>query len=205
MRTLMRWLVRLVFLAVLVVGLLLGIVYPWGAEQGGGYELGRWRVFDRDTGFVPVETSLPTNEDQIVVVAELATEAEVTGLDRTVVLTMTASAGGRTEIAHAFTLDGVEPRVFSPQLPSRFYRLQADTLFYVSNEPYIFTFGPGEADIPMVSVDLVLIGGTYPLDESVPPIGYGMIAVGFVGLVLSLRRRRENPNSQPPPPRWGRG
>jgi hypothetical protein len=37
-----------------------------------------------------------------------------------------------------------------------------------------------------------------------------MMAVGFIGFVLSLRGRGDggtppNPNSQPPPPRWGRG
>ena len=45
-------------------------------------------------------------------------------------------------------------------------------------------------------------------DGRAQPIGFSLMAIGFVGLVLSLKRGRshqENPNSQPPAPRWGRG
>ena len=76
---------------------------------------------------------------------------------------------------------------------------------------YTFTVGPGDMDeIQMRSVDLVLRGGVGAYDERVQPFGFVLSAVGFIGLVIALRRakgggRPQNPNSQPPPPKWGRG
>ncbi|MEX0955624.1 MAG: hypothetical protein WDZ83_10470 [Rhizobiaceae bacterium] len=57
----------------------------------------------------------------------------------------------------------------------------------------------------LVSVDLTLNAGAFDLDQRAIPAGFIMMAVGLVGFAASLfRRRRENPNSKPPP-RWGRG
>jgi hypothetical protein len=204
MRTILRWIMRLVFLAVLSVGILLGLVYPWAAE-GRGYEIGRWRAYDRVSGFTPVEILLPTDQAQISVKAELSTPQAVSGTDRQSVMTLTVSSNDRTELVHYFSLDGVEPRLVSPQLPGRIYSVDAGLIYRPGEEPYLFTFGPGDAEIDMATVDLVLIGGTSDIDEAVPPIGYAMIGIGFLGLLVTFRRRRENPNSQPPQQRWGRG
>lgn len=193
-----RLLLAIVFLAIAAFGVLIGVVYPTGAIYGRGHEIERHRVFTAGQGFLPVETRLPLNEDQVLIRVEAATAYPVRA-DRAVVLTMTASSGGRTEIAQTFTLDGVEPR---DGLADHIYDLEGETLYFVADEPYVFIFGPGEAEIPLVYVDLVLIGGTYEIDEVVPPIGWGFMAVGFAGLVLTLRRRRKKPG--PPPPRWGR-
>lgn len=204
MRTLLRWFLRLVFLAVLAVGILLGLIYPW-AEGGAGFEIGRWRAYDRASGFQPVEILLPTDQAQVLVRAEISTPGPVEGAERSTVMTLTVSSNGRTEIVHYFTLDGVEPRIVSPQLPGRIYPVEVGPLYYPGESPYVFVFGPGDVDIDMATVDLVLIGGTRDIDEAVPPIGYGMMAIGFFGLLMTFRRRRENPNSQPPQHRWGRG
>ncbi|TIT20365.1 MAG: hypothetical protein E5W70_21685, partial [Mesorhizobium sp.] len=75
--------------------------------------------------------------------------------------------------------------------------------------PYIFTVGPGDAEgIPMRAVDIVLRSAAGEVDRRARPVGFSLMAAGLVGLVLAFRfggRRPENPNSQPPPPRWGRG
>lgn len=203
MRTLLRWFMRLVLLSILLLGLLLGIVYPW-AGGGSGFEIGRWRAFDVASGFQPVEILLPTDQEQIVVRAEMATPRPVEAAGSPGVLTLTVSHVGRTEIAQILTLDGVEPRLVSPQLPGRIYSLEAGLLYHPGEDPYVFVFGPGEIEADIATVDLVLIGGTRDVDEAVPPIGYAMMAIGFIGLVMTFRKRRENPNSKPPP-RWGRG
>ena len=204
MRTFLRWLMRLVFAAVLLLGILLGLVYPW-AESGRGYEIGRWRAYDRVSGFVPVEILLPTDQSQIVVKAEISTPGPIGGEDMRAVMTLAVSANGRSELTHYFMLDGVEPRLVSPQLPARVYAMEAGVLYYPGEEPYTFAFGPGDVEVDMASVDLILIGGTRDIDEAVPPLGYGMIGIGFLGLLMTFRKRRQNPNSQPPRPRWGRG
>lgn len=204
MRTILRWIMRLVFLAVLLVGVLLGLVYPW-AESGRGYEIGRWRAYDSASGFRPVEILLPTDQRQIVVRTEISTPRPIEGTDIRTVMTLTVSSNGRTELVHNFTLDGVEPRIVSPQLPGRIYAAEAGVLYYPGEEPYTFTFGPGDVEVDVATADLILIGGTRDIDEAVLPIGYGMMGIGFLGLLMTFRRRRDNPNSQPPPPRWGRG
>lgn len=204
MRTLLRWFMRLVFLAVLGVGILLGLVYPWAAG-GNGFEIGRWRAYDRVSGFQPVEILLPTDQEQILVKAEISTPAPVASAGSPAVMTLTVSSNGRTELAHYFTLDGVEPRLVSPQLPGRVYTMDAGALYRPGEEPYVFTFGPGDERIDMATVDLILVGGTKDVDEAVPPLGYGMMGIGFLGLLMTFRRRRENPNSTPPEHRWGRG
>jgi len=204
MRTILRWLMRLVFLAVLLLGILLGLVYPW-AEGGSGYEIGRWRAYDRVSGFQPLEILLPTDQQQILVKAEISTPQPVEGTDIRAVITLAVSANGRTELVHYFALDGLESRILSPQLPGRIYAGEAGVLYYPGEGTYSFVFGPGDVEIDMATVDLILIGGTRDVDEAVPPIGYGMMGIGFLGLLMTFRRRRDNPNSQPPPPRWGRG
>ncbi len=204
MRTILRWIMRLIFLAVLLVGVLLGLVYPW-AESGRGYDIGRWRAYDRASGFKPLELLLPTDQQQIVVRVEISTPQPVEDTGTRAVMTLAVSSNGRTELVHYFALDEAEPRVVSPQLPGRIYAAEAGVLYYPGEEPYTFTFGPGDVEIDMATADLILIGGTRDIDEAVPPIGYGMMGIGFLGLLMTFRRRRDNPNSQPPPPRWGRG
>ena len=204
MRTLLRWLMRLVFTAVLLLGVLLGLVYPWAAGDR-GYEIGRWRAYDRATGFRVIEMLLPTDQRQIVVRAEIATDRAVTGTGDSAVMALAVASGGRTELVHYFALDGVEPRLVSPQLPGRVYAVDAGTLQSPGEEPYTFTFGPGEVEAGIESAELILIGGTRDVDAAVPPLGYGMMGIGFLGLLMTFRKRRQNPNSQPPGPRWGRG
>ncbi len=204
MRTLLRWFLRLVFLAVLGLGILLGLVYPW-AGGGNGFEIGRWRAYDIASGFRPIEMLLPTDQAQIVVKVEVSTPRPVEDTGYLTVMTLTVASNGRTELVHYFALDGVEPRLVSPQLPGRVYTMDAGTLYYPGEAPYQFAFGPGDVEMDMATVDLVLIGGTRDIDEAVPPLGYGMMGIGFIGLVMTFRRRRENPNSQPPEHRWGRG
>lgn len=202
MRTLLRWLMRLVFTAVLGFGVLIGLLYPW-LGGGKGFEIGRWRVYDRVAGFQPVEILLPTDERQILVRAELSTPYRIENTGALSVMTVTVASGDYTELAHYFSLDGVAPRQVSPQLPGHVYMLEAGALYRPGEAPYLFTFGPGEAEIDMATVDLVLIGGTLEIDEAVPPLGYGFMAIGFIGLALTFRRRREKKNP-PPPPKWGR-
>jgi hypothetical protein len=67
----------------------------------------------------------------------------------------------------------------------------------------------GDAEgIDIARVDLVLQHVPQKADPRAQPIGFTLMAVGFIGFVLMLRGKDggtpPNPNSQPPPPRWGR-
>ena len=93
----------------------------------------------------------------------------------------------------------------------KIFRDEAGVIEKVTPGAYLFTVGPGDADgIDMRAVDLILRAGTGAIDERARPAGYLLMGVGLVGLVLSLvfgrgGNRRQNPNSQPPTSRWGRG
>lgn len=199
-----RWFVRLLLLVVLGFGLLLGVVYPWSAADQTGYEIGRLPVFDPQSGYETVEIALDPEEELVRVQVEVTTDGtEVPS--GTPVLELTVASGDRTELFHAISLEGIDSRLVSPQSQERVYPVEAGTLYFIKSEPYVFTFAPSGDTAAIRAVDLILLGGFFEYDESVPPMGYGIIAFAVIGLLISFRRRRNNPNSQPPPPRWGRG
>lgn len=201
-QTIVRLIAGIVFFVIAAFGVLIGVVYPWAAANEQGYELGRWQAVSASgEGFASFETILPSNEERVVVRVEIETPLDLGQFDRDVILTLTASRAGRTEIAEAFIPAGISPKETREPSAGRRYVLEAGTLYPVDDEPFSFVFTEGEVAIPLTSVELVLVGGTFDYDEGVPPIGYGLMGIGLVGFALSIRKRREKPS----PPRWGRG
>lgn len=152
----------------------------------------------------------PISDAPVRVLVDL-TAAGTPAFDRTrTVLTLTVSAGGRTVLADTLSFDNAgSPRQVSPQSTDKVFRAEAGILDPTPAGPYTFTLGPGDADgIEMRRVDVVLRSDAGVIDARAQPLGFVMMAVGFIGFVASRRRRGDppptNPNSQPPPPRWGR-
>lgn len=191
----------------MLAGGALSFVYPWAAANFSGYEVGTWRVYERERGFTPAEASLAAPDAPVFATLELATQGPLARSGDEPVLTVTADAGGKTVLAQTLVFDEVEPSVVNPQAGGHLYRLRFARIDPVEGDRYLFTFGPGvAAQEQLVSADLVLVAGAFDLDPRAIPAGYVLMAVGLVGFVASLRRRRpDNPNSGPPPPRWGRG
>lgn len=201
---------RFLFLLILLAGIGIGVVYPWAMTNFSGHEIGTWRVYERGR-FKPVTVPLAGRDAPVRVLVDLTTRAEriVVSQQRTV-LTLTAATGGRTVLASTLQfIHSENPRQVSPQLPDKIFRDEAGLIPSVNPGPYIFTVGPGDAEgIEMRAVDLVLRSGVGEIDSRAQPVGFSLMVVGLVGLVLALRfggRRPQDPNSQPPPPRWGRG
>lgn len=201
---------RFLFLLILLAGIGIGVVYPWAMTNFSGHEIGTWRVYEQGR-FKPVTVPLAGRDAPVRVLVDLTTRAEriVVSHQRTV-LTLTAATGGRTVLASTLQfIHSENPRQVSPQLPDKIFRDEAGLIPSVNPGPYIFTVGPGDAEgIEMRAVDLVLRSGVGEIDSRAQPVGFSLMVVGLVGLVLALRfggRRPQDPNSQPPPPRWGRG
>ncbi|MER8484913.1 hypothetical protein [Mesorhizobium sp. M1322] len=202
---------RFLFFLILLAGTGIGVVYPWAMSNFSGHEIGTWRVYEQGR-FKPVTVPLAARDAPVRVLVDLTARAEriVVSQQRTV-LTLTAATGGRTVLASTLQFNHSEnPRQVSPQLPDKTFRDEAGLIPTVSPGPYIFTVGPGDAEgIEMRAVDLVLRSGVGEVDQRAQPVGFSLMAVGLIGLVLALRfgggGRPQNPNSQPPPPRWGRG
>ena len=201
---------RILFFLVLLAGAGAGIIYPWAVTNFTGREIATLNVYDRVNGFRPIETQLDADDAPVRVLVDLtALNSTVPSPQRTV-LTVTASTGGRTVLAETLSFSDSKPREGTPQLAERIYRDDAGLITDVEDGAYRFVVGPGDAEgIQMQSVDVILRGGVLTYDERAQPVGFSLIAIGFIGLVLALRSGRkrtpQNPNSQPPPPRWGRG
>ncbi|TPO20048.1 hypothetical protein FJ987_05780 [Mesorhizobium sp. CU2] len=201
---------RFLSLLLLIAGAAIGIFYPWAMSNFSGHAIGTYRVYEGGR-FKPVTVQLAAGDAPLRVRGDLtARAARIAGQQRTL-LTLTAASGGRTVLASTLSFNHTDnPREVSPQLPDKIFRDEAGVIETVTPGPYVFTVGPGDADgIDMRAVDLILRAGTGSIDERAQPAGYTLMGIGLSGLVLTLVFGRgdkppQNPNSQPPPPRWGR-
>ncbi len=201
---------RALFLLVLLAGLATGVVYPWAVANFSGREIGSWPVYDQGR-FEPVEVDLTAADAPVRVLVDVTTGANAVLPTGSAVLTITASTGGRTVLASALRFNRqAEARDKSPQVAEKISRDDAGLIEPVENARYLFQIGPGDADnVRIKAVELVLRAGAGEADPRLQPVGISLMAVGFIGFVLGFRRggpgRPPNPNSKPPPPRWGRG
>ena len=198
---------RLLLLLILLAGIA-GATYPWMASGLAGGEIGSVEVFDPENGFRPAIVHLSASDAPVQVLVELTAARPFDVAKDRAVLTLTVNAGSRTVLAETLSFAEASPRQTSPQLPERVYREDAGTIASIGDGDYTFTVGAGDAaGIDISSVELVLRSGPPAIDPRIQPIGFALMAIGFVGLVLSFRRGRDpgNPNSEPPKPRWGRG
>ena len=201
---------RFLSLLILLAGVAIGVAYPWAMSNFSGHEIGSWRVYEQGR-FRPVTVPLAARDAPVRVLVDLTARAESIVSQQRTVLTLTAATGGRTALASTLQFNHSDnPRQASPQLPDKIFRDEAGVIQAVSPGPYLFAVGPGDAEgIPMRAVDLVLRAEAGAVDERARPVGYALMAAGLVGLLLAMRfgggGRPQNPNSQPPPPRWGRG
>ncbi|OBQ88213.1 hypothetical protein [Mesorhizobium sp. AA23] len=202
---------RFLSVLVLIAGAAIGVFYPWAVSNFSGHAIGTWRVYEGGR-FRPATVRLAARDAPVRVLVDLTARAERVASQQHTVLTLTAASGGRTALASTLSFNHPDnPRQVSPQLPDRIFRDEAGVIETVTPGAYVFTVGPGDADgIDMRAVDLILRAGTGSVDERAQPAGYTLMGVGLAGLVLSLvfgrgNKPPQNPNSQPPPPRWGRG
>ncbi|PBB93296.1 hypothetical protein CK215_04810 [Mesorhizobium sp. WSM3864] len=202
---------RFLSVLVLIAGAAIGVFYPWAMSNFSGHAIGTWRVYEGGR-FRPATVRLAARDAPVRVLVDLTARAERVASQQHTVLTLTAASGGRTALASTLSFNHADnPRQVSPQLPDKIFRDEAGVIETVTPGAYVFTVGPGDADgIDMRAVDLILRAGTGSVDERAQPAGYTLMGVGLAGLVLSLvfgrgNKPPQNPNSQPPPPRWGRG
>lgn len=198
---------RVFFFLILLIGTAIGIGYPYVILNFSAHDIGKWRVYDAVTGSLPAHPQLTENDAPLRVVVDMTTTGARNLPSEQAVLTLTASSGGRTVLAEALSFSDATPREVNPQTQERVFRDTAGILDTVASGDYLFTLGLGDAEgISIRYVDLILRREPI-LDERLQPAGFALMAVGFIGFVLAMRRggKAENPNSQPPRPRWGRG
>lgn len=199
---------RLIFLFVLLVGAVIGYGYPFAVRHFVGQEIGTFHVQDSAGGFRPVDLTLASAVPPVRIVLDMTAVAPADPAPDQSALTLTVATEGKTVIADTLDLADAEAREDSPQTHQRIYRLEAPPLVDIGNGIYTFTAGPGDADgLEVMSVDLHLYNGGR-IDERAQPIGLSIMALGFIGLAVSLRLgrgRKADAPATPTTPRWGRG
>ena len=199
---------RLLFLLVFLIGAAIGVGYPYVILNFPAQEIGTWRVYDSVGGFRPVQATLAAADAPVQVLVDVMSLSMPPASEGAAILTITAAAGGRTVLAETLGLAGATVRDDSPQTPQKIYRIDSGAIDEIEDGVHTFTLGPGDAEgVDMESVDLILLARAGAYDQRAQPLGFSLMAIGFIGFVLAMRRGRpeRNPNSQPPKPRWGRG
>lgn len=195
---------RFLFLLMLLVGAAIGIGYPFLIQNFSGHEIGIWRIYDRASGFRPVEATLDPADAPVRVLVDMTSLGSPRLSGGHTVLTITAATAGRTVLAETLDFVNATPHPGSPQSGEKLFRDDAGVISKVEGGAYSFTVGPGDAEgIEMKSVDLVLRAGAAANDQRAQPVGFTLMAVGFIGFVLASRRGAGG-RPQPPAPRWGR-
>jgi len=201
---------RLFFLLLFLIGIGVAFVYPLSTQAFSGHEIGSFRAYDAAAGFQQVTAKLEPTDTPVAVTVDLAAVVPADGIaPGESVLTVTAAFEGRTVLAGTLDLSKAEPREDSPQTAQRIWRIPAGSIAVDAAGDYVFVVGPGDAEgVHLTQVDLILRGSSVAYRESAKPIGLSLLAVGFIGFVISLRRPRRTetrPGNEPPKPRWGRG
>jgi hypothetical protein len=187
----MRWILRLFLLVIFLIGLILAFAYPWAVDNVDGYEIGSWRAFSGEGEFRPFEPSLAPSDAPVRVYAYVTVAEPVSMAADVPVLELEVTGDGATVLTARLSFDRWEPEP-GPEGG-------------IAYRDYAGSIGPLSLDPALVNaVDVTLIARSFERDPGIPPLGYVMTAVGFIGLVLSFRRRRRQPKP-PEPPRWGRG
>jgi hypothetical protein len=198
----MRWILRLFLLVVLLIGLVLAFAYPWAVDNVDGYEIGSWRAFSGEGEFRTFEPSLAPSDSPVRVYAYATVAEPVPMVADVPVLELEVTGDGAPVLTAQLSFDRWEPEP-GPE-GGIAYRDYAGSIEPVSAERYVVAVRPLSLDPALVNaVDVTLIARSFERDPAIPPLGYVMTAVGFIGLVLSFRRRRQP--KPPEPPRWGRG
>lgn len=201
----MRW-PLFVFAAILMTaGVLLAIVYPRVMEDAPGHEIDRRTVFAGGDEFVVMDATLWPSDGPTVITVELFIKGPLRSGAEPEVLTVAALDDRGREAARVSLGFPTPGTLESPQTGIMRYR-ETVRLLEPATGPHSFVVAAGrDFSDSVLIVELALNAGTYHVQPNARPVGLALMAAGALGLLISLRRRRENPNSQPPPSKWGRG
>ncbi|MBX3529960.1 MAG: hypothetical protein KF849_05100 [Rhizobiaceae bacterium] len=197
--------IRSLFLILIVAGAGLGIAYPWLNARYGGYEIGTWRVFESG-GFTVAEARPALSEAPVIVSVDMVTRGPLRADRQGAVLTVTARSGGRTVLAQALDFDGVNARILNPQTGDAAYRTRVGSIASFAEDGLQIDVARGDDErANIVTVDVIVEASPSPIQPNAIPVGYVLLGIGFVGFIASFRARApKNPNSSPPPQKWGR-
>lgn len=196
---------RFLSILCLLAGLGLGILYPNYITYFSGAEIGTWTVFTRAGGFKPVTVPLKSTQAPVRVVVNLQATGNRLEPNATTNLTLTATVAGRTVMAEVMDFNAKVEDTKTPQNVGSTYTQSPGVIANVDDGDYLFVTGPGENDlVDMKEVKLSLRANSLAADPRYQPAGLVLLALGFVGLILSLTRGGKAETPQNPGRKWGR-
>ncbi len=182
---------RVLFLLVFIAGAALGLGYPWAVLHFAGHQLGILRVYDRPTGYRPVEIHLSPSEAPVRVLVDLRVVGGTRLLDGKSVVNLTVTSGGRSILAVPLTFGEATLVDRSPQTNERIYRDDAGLISTVEEGIYTFSVQPGEeTGIYIQSVDVILRADALRINEVVRVGGFLLMAAAAIGLAYAIARHR---------------
>jgi hypothetical protein len=203
----MRWFFRLLFLLALVVGVLLAFAYPRIMTDVAGPTTLRERVYAPETGFELASFTPPNDAQTVSLALEMTIDGRFQPAINREILHVVVTAGDTAVLDKAVDFTRAQLKIESPQAVAAIYRAEVGSVAASSAVNYLVTVSPSNIEgLTIRAIDLDIITPSAGVDDRALPMGFILIVVGFMGLVTTFRRKRENnPNSQPPPTRWGRG
>lgn len=198
---------RILFFMLILAGAGLGVGYPWAAATVSGYEIGTWRVFDRERGYATAEANIAPAEAPVSITVDIRTEGALARTQGGAILVVDVTGeNGEPVLSAAMDFADAEGRAVNPQTGETVYSDIAGRLAIVDRNRYRFAFKPGDNSTQkLISANLTLNAGAFDLDPRAIPVGYILMAVGVIGFAASFFRKRHEGPDAPPPPRWGRG
>lgn len=200
----LKWAFRLLAGLLIGFGALLAFLYPLVVEDEEGRQAGHWQVLAEDGSTETVSVILQAVDSpvQVYVYAGIAGGIE-TGADR-VLARVTISRNGVPDRQADLTFSQWPPTPDEADPQVMLYRDHAGTLRPRRGALYTVEVAPAFGDgVDLRTIEVLVQAESQVYDDAVPPIGYGMLAIGIVGMAATFWRRRRRPDA-PPAARWGR-
>lgn len=196
---------RILFLLLTIAGILAGIAYPFVVQNFGGYEVARRFVPVANEGFRAVEIELNSVDSPVRVLVDYTSRSQVNAVMASAELEMVVShdrsvvARERLRFVHSTPGEG------SVQSGRYVYRATGGIVELPESGAYVFRFAlVGETTLQPESVELIVMASAIEWDPRVQPVGYALMALGFVGFIIAMTQRSKTRPAAKPRPRWGR-
>ncbi len=186
----------------MVIGVAMGLLYPWALDNFTGDELAKFPVFSQNGKFLPATLRLQPDQSPLLVRLNVEAHNPLTGTLRygRINITITEPGGGERKDAFTFYSDHTSGRNDAAYEELLTDRLNQTTIFRAGD----YRFDLREAknnQLRYKSANLLIIGNYWQYDPLISIGGRVAIGVGIFGLFLTSRRKKKPKIAKP---KWGR-
>lgn len=185
---------RAIFVALIIGGLGVGIIYPWYLNHFSGSEIGRW-VMQESRGAALKAPIVQLQEDDapVRIFVDMTPLKDYTSSVHRSSLRLAVSRDGHPLLSEVLSYQ----KIASDKLQSRsqdetIMRATAGDLNPVITGNYIFSVAPADVDgLQVGKIELVLRRAAKPVNENLISAGLIAVVLGIYGLVRGRLYRRK--------------